>query len=57
VVTVTSGILQSDLPTTDESTDPQFDYTIQPWFLIGVAVVMTLLIIAFFVYGQIAPGR
>ncbi len=53
---MTSGILHSDLPTTDESIDPQFDQALQPWFLVGAAVVLALLIIAFFVYGQIAPG-
>ncbi len=52
------GILESDLPTstTSVSEDPQFDLAIRPWQLVGIAAMMALLLVAFFVYGQATPG-
>lgn len=59
---MTSGILHAELPapTTEPAsspkTDPQFDHAIRPWVSVGIAIVMTLVLVALFMYGQIAPG-
>ena len=53
---VTSGILHSDVSTSSQSADPQFDHAIHPWILVGTAVMMALLLVAFYLYGQMAPG-
>ncbi len=52
---MTSGIIHSDL-TTGQSMRPHFDHAIRPGVMIGILAVLTLLLIAFFVYGQVAPG-
>lgn len=52
---MTSGILHSDL-TAPQSMRPQFDHTLRPRLTAVVFLVLTLLLIAFFVYGQMAPG-
>jgi hypothetical protein len=36
--------------------EPQFDHALQPWKLVAGATVMVLLFIAFYFYGQVAPG-
>lgn len=53
---MTSGILHSERPTSNPSMGPHFDHAIRPWFLWVTVAVMTLLLVAIFVYGQIAPG-
>lgn len=58
------GVLDSDLPTTETalpaastaSEVPQFDHAIGPWIQVGIAAVITLMLVVLFMYGQAAPG-
>lgn len=52
---MTIGTLHPDLPT-NQSAVPRFDHAIGPWLLVGVSALLTVLLIAFFIYGQLAPG-
>jgi hypothetical protein len=36
--------------------EPQFHYALPPWMLVAGATVTALLFIAFYIYGQVAPG-
>lgn len=36
--------------------DPQFEHQIRPWSLLASAAFFALLLVAFFIYGQISPG-
>lgn len=51
-----SGLVDSDLPTSARAEDPQFDHAIRPWLPLGIVAVITLVLVALFVYGQVAPG-
>jgi hypothetical protein len=48
--------LHADPTARPTAEDPQFHHALQPWMLIAGATVMALLFIAFYIYGQVAPG-
>lgn len=53
---MTSGVLHSEPQAMPVADDPQFHHTIHPWALAATGVFLTVLLLAFFIYGQIAPG-
>lgn len=36
--------------------EPQFDHAIHPWAVAGMVAMVVLMIVAFYMYGQFAPG-
>ncbi len=53
---MTSSIVHSEQSIGTPAGDPQFSHVIRSGALTVMAVLMALLFVAFFVYGQIAPG-
>ncbi len=45
-----------DVLASEKAESPQFEHSFHPWFLMTIAAVTALMLVAFFVYGQIAPG-
>ena len=48
--TVDSATMSAD------SAEPYFTHRIQPWVALLAGAVLTILIVATFIYGQFAPG-
>lgn len=36
--------------------EPQFDHAIQPWVVAAMVSMVVLMVVAFYIYGQFAPG-
>lgn len=59
---MTSGVMQADQLAIDTNLTapsaevPQFDHAIRSWVLVATGALMVLLLVALFVYGEIAPG-
>lgn len=52
---MTSGIVHPSL-NASHSVPPHFDHALRPRLMVGIIALLTLLLLAFFVYGQMAPG-
>jgi hypothetical protein len=49
-------VLHSEPAALPVAEEPRFDLAIQPWALVAIASAMALLLLAFYIYGQVAPG-
>lgn len=36
--------------------EPQFDHAFQPWAVAAMVSLVVFMVVAFYIYGQIAPG-
>jgi hypothetical protein len=49
-------VLNSERTALPVAEEPRFDLAVQPWTLVAIAAAMALLLLAFYIYGQVAPG-
>lgn len=52
----TIDVLASEKSVAQPSGSPQFEHSFHPWFFLTLVAITALMLVAFFVYGQIAPG-
>lgn len=36
--------------------EPQFDHAVHPWVVAAMVSMVVLMVVAFYIYGQFAPG-
>ena len=53
---MTSSPVQVERSATTEADDPRFEPTLSPWALVAMASLLIVVLVAFFAYGQVAPG-
>jgi len=49
-------VLHSEPATLPVAEEPRFEHVVHPWTVVAMASLMALLFLAFYIYGQVAPG-